>query len=65
MWRCRRKSLWLWGCPPGLQPWVLWLPPRGPTAPDSVWVEGDVSFLWFLRPFRTGTQSGALAGCRP
>ena len=32
---------------------------------DSVQVKGDVSFLWFLRPFRTGTQSGALAGCRP
>ena len=39
--------------------------PMAPQPLDSVWVEGDVSFLWFLRPFRTGTQSGALAGRWP
>ena len=39
--------------------------PVAPQPLDSLWVEGDMSFLWFLRPFRTGTQSRALAGGRP
>lgn len=39
--------------------------PMAPQPLDSVWVEDDVSFLWFPWPFRTGTQSGALAGRWP
>ena len=64
-WGCRRKSLWLWGCPPGLHLGSCGPHPVAPQPLDSLWVEGDMSFLWFLRPFGTGTQSRALAGGRP